>query len=290
MNVFINDCLLQNDLLERHLVDVNLFLSSIRDLSTFCDVIVSKRLEYNDQIPLKLYISESILSSLFELISDKDIENYLTAKISKAMPIYWEPVSIQDHQKQYFFIDTSVSPPINLLINSTSLAEAYEYSLKYKNATLALNFPDSILSKHNALLIFTVKNTPIGTKTISCVDSVSLFEEWIDQNIDNIVFSYDKSSYNPPSDNQTCLRSKIRFVETSRSFHGRKIFVEKRTGYNWYVDSLHHGGKSHIEVFDENNKFVGEANLEGVLVKKTVNPHNNSNSDKKKLTRILRVK
>lgn len=290
MDVFINDCLLQGELLDRHLEDIDSFLDSLKKLSDFCEVIQNKKLEYNNQVVITLNLSKQLLNQLFEFINTKDIEGYIVYKLSKLSPKYWDEKSIQDHQKQYYFVDSSQIPPINHLINNTSLAEAYEHKLKYSKDIIALNFPDSILSNHNVLMILTIKDKLTGGNTIACGDSDLLLAEWIDHNIDKKTFFYDYESSVTPTDLQTCLRSKIRFEETNKcADNGRKIYVEKINGYQWYVDNAHNGKKSHIEVFDSlGSTFIGEANLDGVLIPKKENPHNKTKAEKAKAKRRIR--
>ena len=65
MHIFVNDCLLQNDLLLRHLNDENLLFTSLKEMSLFFDVIKEKRLEFSNKAPLKLYVSSEIIEVFF---------------------------------------------------------------------------------------------------------------------------------------------------------------------------------------------------------------------------------
>jgi len=290
MNVFINDCLLQNDLLIRHLENEELLFNSIRNLCGFFNTIKEKKLEYNNQISIKIYLSSGILKSFFDFISQKDLENLFRIQLGKVSPIFWDVNPIQNHECQYYFFDHTVYPAVHYIVNNTSLAEAYEYNIKFEDSVLSLNFPDSVLSKQKGLLIISVKNNSSGTKTIQCADDEQLLIEWIEQNIDNTLFVYNKKSAYPPTDLQTCLRSKIRFEDTGELYDNvRKIYRDKVTNNKWYVDNLHYGERSHIEVFDfTGNKFIGEATIDGVLIPKIDNPHNKSKSQKRKEKRKLR--
>lgn len=291
MNVFINDCLLQGELLDRHLQDVDSLFESLKTLSEFTQVIQNKKLEYGGALSINLILSKSLLTDFFTFINTKDIENFIVSKLSKSSPIYWDENSIQNHQKQYHFYDTTDTPPKNHYINNTSLAEAYEYLSSKNESVIALNFPDSILSMHRSLMVLATKTNPpsTGARNISCGDSKHLLEEWIEHNINISEFTYNTLSKDPPLDKQTCLRSKIRFTETTKfAGNGRKIYIENKTGFQWYVDNAHYGEKSHIEVFNnDGSKFIGEAKLEGVIIKKE-NPHNKTNAEKKKEKRIIR--
>lgn len=56
------------------------------------------------------------------------------------------------------------------------------------------------------------------------------------------------------------LTDPIRFARTNRVNQGQTVFREVQTGFYWYLDNLH---KSHYEVFDAQEKHIGEADLEG---------------------------
>lgn len=287
MHIFINDCLLQNEnLLFRHLEDEDLFFDSLKKTSLFFDVIKKKRLEFSNKAPIKLYISSKVIDDFFNFISQKDLENLFRTQLSKITPTYWNDHSIQKQDCQYYFLDSTLCPPTSLLINNTSLAEAYEYM--YNERVLALNLPNSVLSTQINLLILAVRSNSTGSKQIECVDNDSLLKEWIEQNLDSTQFVYDKKSDVPPADIQTCLRNKLRFEDTGKTYQGRKIYREVSTDNQWYVDNLHFGRKAHIEVFDNKSNFIGEATIDGVLITKNVNPHNKSTGQKKKEKRKLK--
>ena len=288
MHIFINDCLLQDDLLLRHLNDEDLLFTSLKEMSLFFDVIKEKRLEFNNKAPLKLYVSSEIIEAFFNLISQKDLENLFRAQLSKITPIYWNENSIQKRECQYYLFDSTLCPPTSLLVNNTSLAEAYEFMYVHNESVLALNFPNSILSTQVSLLVIAVKVNSSGSKHIACIDNDNLLKEWIEHNLDRKPFIYDKKSKVPPTDIQTCLRSKLRFEDTGKTYQERKIYRELSTENQWYVDNLHFGEKAHIEVFDNRRNFVGEATIDGVLIVKEINPHSKSASRKKKEKRKLK--
>jgi len=290
MDVFINDCLFQDYLSIRHFDDQEKLHNSIRNLSELFNSIKSKRLEYSDNISLKFYASSIIIDHFFKLISNKTIEDYFRIQLSKVNPIFWDANSIQSQERQYYLFDHTTFPPSNYDIEKTSLAEAYEYKYQYDKSVLVINFPESVFSKSKSLLVISVRRYSTGQLTINCVDNSELLNEWIDQNIDKNMFFYDYNSNEPPTDLQTCLRSKIRFEEkTEVADNGRRIFIDKDSKYKWYVDNAHHGRKSHIEVFNNSGlQFIGEASLEGIVTPMKENPHNKTKSEKRKEKRKLR--
>jgi hypothetical protein len=87
-------------------------------------------------------------------------------------------------------------------------------------------------------------------------------------------FEYDLSSHVPPIDSQTVLRNMRRFERIGLPRQGgRALYKERDTGYIWYVDNLHYGASSHIEVFDSAGFHVGEADLAGNLDRSKRDPN-----------------
>lgn len=149
-------------------------------------------------------------------------------------------------------------------VTNTSNAELAER--KFNNGVslcALLNFQDSTLRNQQSIIV--IKN---GTTTITleCIDGVQALQEWTSSHEIEITGSanaYDYSSTFPPSDNQTILRQSGRFARTHKVEQGRTVYREKRTGYFWFVDNLHRGSESHIEVFDQRGDHVGDSDLEG---------------------------
>jgi len=77
---------------------------------------------------------------------------------------------------------------------------------------------------------------------------------------------------------QTVLRDPSLFKPAPHKCQGRTIYEHTETGSYWYVDNLHFGEASHLEVFNfVNDKHVGEADLKGEI--------NHENADAKKKIR-----
>jgi hypothetical protein len=91
-------------------------------------------------------------------------------------------------------------------------------------------------------------------------------EDWFLKNLEPEKYQYSPDSKEPPTDLQTCLRSKSRFEITHYKIQNRKVYKEKKTDHLWYVDNMHYGGSAHLEVFDKTGKrHLGEANLYGII-------------------------
>lgn len=116
--------------------------------------------------------------------------------------------------------------------------------------------------------------TEYGTKFI-CVDSMKhagnrlvLFHDskWHDDHPDNFYklkvfnsYSYLKE-YLDLIPEEFSLKNNPRFSKTTFEEQGVMVYLEKITGYYWYLDNLH---KNHYEVFDANGKHIGEADMNG---------------------------
>ncbi len=276
MEIYFNDILLKDELLEIQLEDPDQLFLSIRQFTNFCKVIRDKKIELRHKTSLNFFASNEIISKFFLLIENKDLENYFREQLLKANVQFWENNRKQNNSYAYYFFDASILPPKSHDINGSTLAEATERRILYpNNPSLALNLPDLVFSKQLSLLIhrhdFDAEILPIF---IECADNAELFSEWIEQNLDIEKYHYDINSESPPTDLQTCLRSKVRFEETNYRCQGRKVYREIKEKRLWYVDNNHTGKKAllgkgkkpHLEVFNETGKtHLGEANLEGII-------------------------
>lgn len=134
------------------------------------------------------------------------------------------------------------------------------------------------LKMEGALLNFTGSSLPDGesvtiqkgesrseTAILDSFEERETLNQWLkDFQPLETIYSFDSSE--PPVDEQTVLRDSLRFRSTNRLYQGRRIYEELTTGNFWYVDNLHYGNDSHLEVFDKRGSHLGEANLEGKLI------------------------
>lgn len=282
MEIYFNDALLE----KQYLSSINEadFKNSIKKIASFSNVIKELREEYRG-VQLNFWADINILRKFFEEISIKDIGQQFLYSLTKAKV---QDVVIRLSEKDsisYFFFDNFQSPPKSININNTSLAEIAEKKETYKDQPyLIINIPDLLFSKRIVLQVHRIdhsKNNETKFIQIDAADNEQIIREWVVQNLEPDIYTYRNNLDIPPTDNQTCLRSKIRFEETNiQPQGGRKVYKEIRTGYLWYVDSFHYGKKSHLEVFDKTCKYIGEADLSG---------HINSDkaTDKNKKNRTL---
>lgn len=145
----------------------------------------------------------------------------------------------------------------NNSVTDTSLAELAERKFIEGMPCALLNFQGSTLASQQVISV--IKNG-LTTIVLDCIEDDLNLSGWISQHGIN---AYNFSSTVPPSDNQTVLRQARRFVRTHKVEQGRTVYREKRTGYFWFVDHLHCGAGSHIEVFDQRGGHVGDSDLEG---------------------------
>jgi len=126
---------------------------------------------------------------------------------------------------------------------------------------LLLNFCQSKYGDLTQLKVVKNENSEIF---IDCVDNKNALQAWLE-----IVFNLSRYRYNytaqtPPTDEQTVLCDPVLFKLASLPpYDGRKIYQELQTNRYWYVDNLHYGYATHLEVFDLQGKHIGEASLDG---------------------------
>lgn len=152
-------------------------------------------------------------------------------------------------------------------VRNTSIAEVTERKILDANELfLLVNFEKSrfdTLHKvitaccHVQVIKNNNENKPIE---IDCLDQPTALENWLNFHLNLNRYEYDITSRYPPSDEQTILNNPSQFQKTTYFYDGRQIYKEIKTGFYWYVDNLHYGKKSHLEVFDKMGNHLGEAN------------------------------
>ncbi|MBD2148607.1 hypothetical protein H6F44_00460 [Pseudanabaena sp. FACHB-1277] len=95
------------------------------------------------------------------------------------------------------------------------------------------------------------------------IDSYLALQNWLEVKLSLSRIEYDLLSKYPPKDQQTILRDTQRFQKTQNIYDGRTIYREILNDRYWYVDNLHFGQASHIEVFNAQGNHIGESDLEG---------------------------
>jgi hypothetical protein len=95
------------------------------------------------------------------------------------------------------------------------------------------------------------------------IDSHSALQNWLEVKLSLSRIEYDFLSKYPPKDQQTVLRDTQRFQKTQNLYDGRSIYREILHDRYWYVDNLHFGKASHLEVFNAQGNHIGESDLDG---------------------------
>jgi hypothetical protein len=231
-------------------------------------------------------VKHIIFKESFNKIKQKDFKVAIrNIMFNKVNPKDWQTEKIHLDQDHFDYIDgTGYKDAKN-----TSLAEATERKLINSDSKyLLINFiGSSFQDSHSEIIecscISVVKNseTTIPIKLDSAEKRIGL-EKWLEKSCQLSKYNYNyESSENPPTDTQTILRDNNRFERTEGQYDGRIIYKEKETGYLWYVDNLHYGKATHLEVFDKiGNNHIGESDLEGNIDKaKSDNKKNLKNSN-----------
>jgi hypothetical protein len=229
----------------------------------------------------KLYKEESSIFINYEAIKGSNfhaslnvIKNpelkrgFINIVFNKLNPKEWRTEKL--HSPKDLF-DCLISDDNYKNVSDTSLAEVTERKLqKTDSEYLLINFPNSSFRMahpdiRNICLITIIKNNDeINQICLDGIDSKLSLECWLEHKLNLSKLEYSLDSEEPPRDEQTILRDTIRFRKTSSRCQERVIYYELTTGRYWYVDNLHNGTASHLEVFDKTGKnHLGEADLNG---------------------------
>ncbi|BAZ33325.1 hypothetical protein NIES4074_58350 [Cylindrospermum sp. NIES-4074] len=231
----------------------------------------NKKLYKEDNIIYLKYdaIRDSNFTASLNQIKDKSLKTaFRNIVFNKSNPQEWrqEQVHASSDFFDYLTVDSNYKN-----VNDTSLAEVAERKLQNDNQNyLLLNFLNSSFKIphpeiNRCCLITIVKNNDIINQI--CVDSIDnklALEHWLENKFNLTKIEYPSDAPKPPRDEQTILRDTTRFRKTSSRCQDRVIYYELITATYWYVDNLHNGQASHLEVFDRTGKnHLGEADLDG---------------------------
>jgi hypothetical protein len=234
----------------------------------------------HDKIPDKIFFRDSLLINR-QAIKDENLQTTISRLKNPIKEQFlrfifnqsqdWRSKQQQDENANYFYL-----PKINLKssiqnlsveqVNETSLAEVSERILQNtSNKSIVINFCKSKFSKSDLTTIFKIQSE--GNKElieILTFEDKDSLETWLELEYEFSKSEYDYDSQIPPTDQQTILRDTTKFKATSYKVQGRTVYEELKDGTYWYVDNLHEGKASHIEVFNpKEDKHIGEASLEG---------------------------
>ncbi|MCX5980399.1 MAG: hypothetical protein NTY89_01070 [Nostocales cyanobacterium LacPavin_0920_SED1_MAG_38_18] len=203
------------------------------------------------------------------LLKDKSLKTaFINIVFNKSNPQEW--CTEQLHSSEDLF-DCLISDDNCKNVNDTSLAEVTERKLQNPDSEyLLINFANSSFRiahpniKNNCLITIIKNNDEINLICLDGIDSKLALEFWLEHKLNLSQLEYSFDSTKSPTDKQTILRDTTRFKKTVNKCQARVIYLESNTERYWYVDNLHYGQASHLEVFDKTGKnHVGEADLDG---------------------------
>jgi|694.fasta_scaffold39846_7 hypothetical protein len=203
------------------------------------------------------------------LLKDKSLKTaFINIVFNKSNPQEW--CTEQLHSSEDLF-DCLISDDNCKNVNDTSLAEVTERKLQNPDSEyLLINFANSSFRiahpniKNNCLITIIKNNDEINLICLDGIDSKLALEFWLEHKLNVSQLEYSLDSKEPPRDKQTILRDTTRFKKTANKCQARVIYLESNTERYWYVDNLHYGQASHLEVFDKTGKnHLGEADLDG---------------------------
>ncbi len=271
MEIFINEVSLEG----QYITEVE-FREAIKIFNSIFELIYQKvkhtRLYTEDSHIYANY--EAIKGSSFQAslnqLKDKSLKQaFVNIVFNKLNPKQWRTEQL--HSLEDLFDLLTINNDYKD-VRSTSLAEVAERKLQnYQKEYLLINFADSSFkithpNIKNCCFITIVKNNDEVHKIfIDGIDSKFSLECWLEDKLNLSKLEYSIHTIEPPRDEQTILQDNTRFQKTSLKWQGRYIYYELTTGRYWYVDNLHFGKASHLEVFDKKGFHLGEADLQGKI-------------------------
>lgn len=163
----------------------------------------------------------------------------------------WKLSPLQDGGSTYTSMGQSA--------NDTSMAEAYERSHQPKEATLLLNFGQSVYGEPTTEVCKNGNN--VAVNSLVSTENAAQFIESL-----GIYPAFDPTGNEKVQDEQTILVDEELFVPTVYYNHHRKVY--KRIGKEeyWCADNQHRDGSVHLEVFSKTTgKFKGTCAIDDVM-------------------------
>lgn len=205
-------------------------------------------------LPFRAFRGEVLIASI-NRVSEKSLIQLLFDVLNRIQAANWREHPVHSANDTFTCGDLDVG--------DTSLAELSERKLRNRDLVSTLiNFP---ASRYTTKLELDVIKNDSDTLRLSCAENRSELAAWLKEVLNLSSTDYDYNSTRPPDDCETVLRDITRFHKTGQLQQGRRVHLEIHTRHYWYVDHLHYGQASHLEVFDARGLHIGEANLEGVL-------------------------
>ena len=253
MEIYLNDCSFHEQFYDRERLE-EAFLVFVGVLTTIQGLKAEYTFYREPHLPYRV-VRDEVFTASINRLREKSLVQLLFDTLNKIGMANWRDNPAHSPDDRF----TCES----LEVRDTSLAELAERKLQNEELLGTLiNFPNSRYSPR--IVIDIVKN---GSETshLACAENKSQLANWLKDVLNLGTADYDFNSTRPPDDCQTVLRDITRFQKTGQFQQGRRVHLEIRTRRYWYVDHLHYGEASHLEVFDGRGLHVGESNLEGIV-------------------------
>lgn len=263
MILFFNDSFLEREYVG---ADEAKFQKSCESLFLIYNEIKNKKLQFSSQ-RIIVKSNKTAIEAFFKEIKNKDLETIFLKSLANVNAKFWdEDEKVQSEEYYYNFYNTLSHPPVSENISKTSLAEAAELIKRGDNCVLTINLPDLFFSGHYQLgvnISSIVDSQDISFVLVNCTDNCNGVAYWIDSYWDEKLKYKDFSR--TPLDEETCLSNQQKFKKVNGlKSQGRQVYLDVQKRF-WYIDNLHKGESTHLEVFNKDGKHIGEADLKGII-------------------------
>ena len=214
-------------------------------------------LEYLLSYGVKIY-RNSKFKNIYNSISDRQLQRKLNDIFTnkRGETYKWDDedcINCEDGIDDVYFFDEEGSSKIE---KNSSIGEFISRKIADddNHYCFLLNFDNSHIRSARELNVYEYKYSPKFTNII-------LFDNL--ENIKSFCKDYiytDLDFEHPPKDEQTILRRQSLFIKIEQRVQGRAVYKNQTNGYFYYVDNLHNGNATHIEVFNASN-HIGEADI-----------------------------
>lgn len=250
MEIFINELSLSGQY-----YDQESFEEAIREFMKIFTIVQSRQLatyKNYDVFWVRNAIKQEPFTSSFERIRNIQLKvAFRDIVINKPNPKNWS--SNQFHNIE----DSFYCKTINDFVQNTSLAEVAERNMQDATTIrILVNFTQSMFADLKTLTVFKNDADEQFPIELCCADDKSTFENYCPTIIEDAEAFLKTDSFRP----------------TARVIKGARMYRNVRTNQYWYLDTFH---KTHFEVFDAQEKHLGEADLNGILIPNTADKTKN---------------
>ena len=253
MEIYLNDCSFHEQFYDRQRLE-----EAFRVFVGVLNILQGLKVDYTfyrePHLPYRA-VRDEVLTASMNRLREKSLTQLLFDILDRIEAANWRENPVHSSNDLFSCDDLDV--------RETSMAEIAERKLRNQELLGTLiNFPNSRYSPR--LVLDVIKNGSV-TSRVACAENKSQLADWLKTVLDLGSADYDYNSTRPPDDCQTVLRDITRFQKTGQFQQGRRVHLEIQTRRYWYVDHLHYGHASHLEVFDARGLHVGESNLVGIV-------------------------